>query len=167
MRKNKLAFLWYVIPMLLVLGLIVFAATRPKPGELVASQGNKHLKTAEEQHDPYNTSPPTSGPHLGGKANWGVHETQIQDELQIHNLEDGGVIVHYDPSKVDAAGIQTLTDIVKGYSEKVNLEPYANLETPIVLTAWTRIDRLPALDEQRIKDFINAYKGIDHHVAGG
>ena len=50
---------------------------------------------------------------------------------------------------------------------KVILEPYANLETPIVLTAWTRIDKLPSLDEQRIKEFISAYKGIDHHVAGG
>ncbi len=167
MRKNKLTVLWYVIPALFIVGLIVFAATRPRPGESIVSQGNKHLKTAEEQHDPYNTSPPTSGPHMSGKADWGVHETQIQDELQIHNLEDGGIIVHYDPAKVDEAIIKTLTDLVGTYKEKVILEPYASLETPIVLTAWTRIDKLLSLDEQRIKEFINAYKGIDHHVAGG
>lgn len=167
MRKSKFTVLWYVIPILLVVGLIVFAAMRPKPGEPVGSQGNRHLKSAEEQHDPYSTTPPTSGPHLGGKADWGVHERQIQDELQIHNLEDGGVIVHYDLSKVDEATIQALARIVNNYKDKVILEPYANLETPIVLTAWARIDKLSALDEQRVKDFINAYKGIDHHVAGG
>lgn len=167
MRKNTLTILWYVIPAVIVLGLLVLVATRPHPGEPVVSQGNKHLKSSDEQHVAYNTRPPTSGPHMGGKANWGVHETQIQDELQIHNLEDGGVIVHYDPVKVGETTIQTLTGIVNNYKDKVILEPYADLETSIVLTAWTRIDKLPAFDEQRIKDFINAYKGIDHHVAGG
>lgn len=166
MRKNKLAKLWYVIPILLVIGLIIFAATRPKPGESITSQGNQHLQSADEQHVAYNTTPPTSGPHVGGKADWGVHTEQIQNELQIHNLEDGGVIVHYDPEQVDETTIQTLTDIVNSYRDKVILEPYADLETPIVLTAWTRMDKLTTLDEQRVKDFINAYKGIDHHVAG-
>lgn len=167
MRKSKFAILWYIVPAIVVVGFFVMLAARPRPGESVASQGNKHLKSAEEQHESYNTTPPTSGPHIGGKANWGVHDTQIPDELQVHNLEDGGVIVHYDPAQVDETTIQTLAGIVSGYNEKVILEPYANLETPIVLTAWTRIDKLSTLDEQRIKDFINAYKGIDHHVAGG
>jgi hypothetical protein len=150
-----------------VIGLIVFAGTRPRPGESVASQGNRHLKTVDEQHEPYNTTPPTSGPHLGGRASWGVHTEQIQDELQVHNLEDGGVIVHYDPAKVDEMTIQFLRTIVNNYKDKVILEPYSGLETLIILTAWTRIDKLPDLDEQRMKDFINAYRGIDHHVAGG
>ncbi len=166
MKSTKLDYLWFVIPIVFVIALISFISTRPTPGESIANQGNKHLKTPEEQHDAYNTKPPTSGPHLNEKARWGVHIEQIDDELQIHNLEDGGVIVHYDPTQVDETTIQTLTDIVENENESVILEPYADLETPIVLTAWMHIDKLTTLDEQRIKDFISAYKGVDHHVKG-
>ena len=44
-------------------------------------------------HVPYNSNPPTSGPHVGNLANWGVHFQPIPDELQVHNLEDKGVVI--------------------------------------------------------------------------
>ncbi len=166
MKKNKRIVLWCSIPISFLVLLIVFAATRERPGELIVNQGNRHLQSADEQHEVYQTHPPTSGSHLEAKASWGIHTEQIPDELQIHNLEDGGVIIHYDPAQVDEEAIQSLTRIVHNYKDKVILEPYANLETPVVLTAWTRIDKLSILDEERITDFINAYKGIDHHVPG-
>ena len=31
-------------------------------------------------------------------------------------------------------------------------------------TAWTRIETLSAFDEKRIRRFIEAYRGIDHHT---
>ena len=34
---------------------------------------------------------------------------------------------------------------------------------PIVLTAWGRQDRMAAVDEARIRKFIDEYVGIDHH----
>ena len=44
---------------------------------------------------PYNSEPPTSGPHLPYIAPWGIHTRPIPNELQVHNLEDGGVMVQY------------------------------------------------------------------------
>lgn len=162
MKKRSLRLILWAIPVILVL-IIIFAATRPRPGESVADIGNQHLTSIEQEHVSYNTSPPTSGPHLNQKAAWGVSEEQIVDELQVHNLEDGGVIIHYDPEKVDDATKTNLANIVNGYSDKVILEPYADLETAIVLTAWTKIDKLQAFDEDEITSFIAAYRGIDHH----
>ncbi|OGH67999.1 MAG: hypothetical protein A3C15_03000 [Candidatus Magasanikbacteria bacterium RIFCSPHIGHO2_02_FULL_50_9b] len=161
---------WLVIllPAALVVILIVWAATRPRPGESVANQGNRHLTSPTEAHDPYNSKPPTSGPHTG-KAPWGTTDTQIPDEIQVHNLEDGGVIVHYDPAQVATSTVDQLTGIVQPLyvkGRRVILEPYAGLETPIVLTAWTRMEKLPTLDEEKIKQFITAYEGTDHHVRG-
>lgn len=154
-------------------------ATKPQPGQFVADLGNRHLQTASDAHDPYNSLPPASGPHLNEKAKWGISDTPIIDELQIHNLEDGGVMVQYNctPNKdaqadatksaeqTDACKqlIAQLTDIVKKYSDKVVLAPYPKLDTKIALTAWTRIDKFNDFDRERIKKFINAFRGIDHH----
>lgn len=141
------------------------AATRPKPGEAIADLGNEHIESVEAPHAPYNSVPPTSGPHVDGKAEAEVHDEQIPDELQLHNLEDGGVIGHYDPARVASSTIEELASLVKDYREDVLLEPYTepSLPTPIVLTAWGKIDKLETFDRERIKQFINAYRGIDHH----
>lgn len=163
MRKKYWYHALWLLPLVGIVVLIVWSETRPKPGESVADQGNQHLTSLTEQHVEYNTTPPTSGPHLNQKAPWGVSDARLSDELQVHNLEDGGVIVHYDPEKVDDTTKASLANIVNGYPDKVILEPYAGLETPIILTAWTKIDKLQAFDEKEITSFIAAYRGIDHH----
>jgi hypothetical protein len=53
------------------------------------------------------------------------------------------------------------------YPDRVILAPYPGLDRCIALTAWTRIDKLDELDERRVVRFIEAYRGIDHHVGGG
>jgi hypothetical protein len=37
------------------------------------------------------------------------------------------------------------------------------MKSRIALTAWTRIDTMDRLDESRVRRFIDAYRGIDHH----
>lgn len=161
--------LWAVIPVLVVVGLIIWLGVRPRPGQKIANQGNRHLDTVTDTHEPYNSKPPTSGPHVGSKASWGIATAQIPDELQVHNLEDGGVIVHYDPAQAATSTVQELELIIRPYFNKgknIVLEPYADMDAPIVLTAWTRILSLPSVDKNAIEAFITAYVGIDHHVLG-
>src|SRR5262249_2246182 len=45
-------------------GWLYARARGPIPGEFVPSLGNDHIPTAETPHVPYNSDPPTSGPHL-------------------------------------------------------------------------------------------------------
>ena len=143
--------------------LLLWAMLAPQPGEYVASQGNAHVTEAQMGQFTYNTSPPTSGPHLGSLARWGVHSEPIPNELQVHNLEDGGVIVSYDCPEGCSELVAQLEEIVEHYGEGVILAPYPDMDTPIALTAWQRIDRLEEFDEERIERFIHAYRGDDHH----
>lgn len=147
------AFVWIMIRFFYV----------PPPGETVADMGNRHLTSTTDPHEAYNTIPPTSGPHVGGIARWGIHREQIPDEQQIHNLEDGGVIIHYDPTRTDPETVARMESMTRAEGEHVILEPYAGLSHPIVLTAWARIYRLDAFDEDGMRTFISRYKGIDHH----
>jgi Protein of unknown function (DUF3105) len=132
------------------------------PGKEIPSLGNLHIKNATDPHVPYNSVPPTSGPHLPYIAPWGVSKIPIADELQVHNLEDGGVMIQYSCTNCDAL-IDRLEKLAVKYN-KVIVAPYPKMKTPIALTAWARIDTMDRYDEARIERFIKAYMGIDHHV---
>src|SRR5213592_2834325 len=144
-----------------VVGYFAYRAAANLPGVLMPDQGNLHIPTADSPHEPYNSDPPTSGPHLPYIAPWGVHTRPIQPELQVHNLEDGGVVVQYNCECPELA--EQLKKVVQGYDKYVILAPYPSMKTRIALTAWTRIDTFDDFDERRIRRFINAYRGIDHH----
>jgi len=134
---------------------------RPKPGTYVPSQGNAHV-ASEPAAFRYASDPPTSGPHSGGTVSWGIHDRPIPKGLQVHNLEDGGVLVQYNCTDCDDL-ISKLKDIVRRYPDKVILAPYPGVKTRIALTAWSYIDAFDQLDEPRILRFIEAHRGIDHH----
>jgi hypothetical protein len=136
--------------------------------------GNNHVNSIEAPHMPYNSKPPTSGPHLPNIARWGIYDQQIPNELQVHNLEDGGVMIQYDCKNCDdvIAKLEALgkdyykeadADKAKGRYKHVIVAPYKGIGTLIALTAWGKIDKLDAYDEARIKRFVDAYVGIDHH----
>lgn len=158
------------------------------PGRAVPTLGNEHVPSPSTPHVAYNTSPPTSGPHLQWVAKWGVHKTPILRELQVHNLEDGGVLVQYrcDASCPDL--VAKFEALAARYHEKAEAErakvspllkkpdepvrsrydhlivaPYPDMEKTIALTAWGRIDTLDRYDEARITRFIETYIGVDHH----
>ena len=76
-------------------GYFTYRAVAYLPGTPMPDLGNLHILTPEEPHTPYNSEPPTSGPHLPYLAPWGIHTEPISKELQVHNLEDGGVMVQY------------------------------------------------------------------------
>jgi len=171
-----------VITVILValIGALVFQEiTRERPGIGLADLGNLHVDL-DGEHDPYNSSPPTSGPHYGGgiaKAN--IYGNQQTDLLQVHSLEDGHVIIQYD-CEGESDGclelVRQLTTVAEraiADEKQVLLAPYTPILHPttgdsqqIALTAWTRIDVFDDFDEERIENFINAYEGIDHHVRG-
>lgn len=116
-------------------------------------------------HPPYNSDPPTSGPHAPGLARWGVYTEPVPKELQVHNLEDGGVVVQYSCQDCPDL-VKQLTTIAERY-DHVILAPYPGLDRKIALTAWGRIDKFDEFNEARIVKFIKAHIGIDHHGAGG
>ena len=95
-QRRRLGWAAAAVALLVVVGTggwLYARARGPIPGEFVPSLGNDHIPTSETPHVAYNSDPPTSGPHLPYIAPWGVHARPIAKELQVHNLEDGGVVV--------------------------------------------------------------------------
>lgn len=160
-RQRRVAGVVIIVLVAGTVGYFAYRAAASLPGISAPDQGNRHIQSASEPHEPYNTDPPTSGPHLPYLAPWGVHTRPIPLELQVHNLEDGGVVVQYSCQCPEV--VEQLEAIVRGYDRQVVLAPYPSMKHKIALTAWTRIDTLDRLDEGRVRRFIEAYRGIDHH----
>jgi hypothetical protein len=145
----------------IIVGWFAYRAQADLPGQKFPDQGNLHVQTVSDPHEAYNSTPPTSGPHLPYIAPWGIHNRPIPNELQVHNLEDGGVVIQYNCDCPDV--VEKLTAIARKYPTQVVLAPYPTMPSRIALTAWTRLETLDQPDEGRIERFIRAYRGIDHH----
>jgi len=133
------------------------------PGIRVESQGQTHID-AGQSHPSYSSIPATSGWHYVqplAPVRWGVHDEIVDDEYRVHNLEHGGIGIHYDCPDGCPEIVQQLIEIVeRGRDEglKIFLSPYPGMEATIALTAWTFIDRLDVFDEARVTDFINSHE---------
>jgi hypothetical protein len=157
---------------------VVAAAAAPspapdqKPGQEFPSLGNAHIQRLGEAHVPYNSDPPTSGPHMPAIAPWGMYDQPIPKEYQVHNLEDGGVLLQYSCPKGCPDLMKKLQALFVKYKKRADTEkkylhlviaPYPQMDSRLALTAWTRLEKLDDFDEPRVDRFIEAYVGIDHH----
>lgn len=129
-----------------------------RPGDEVEDLGNSHVEIGTVVED-YNTTPPTSGNHYPTWSEWGMFTTPIRNEIQVHNLEHGGVMIQYNPNISDEV-LSQLVEVVRelgSIHRKLALAPYPNLDKEIALTAWTRIDKFDGFDAERIRAFVNEY----------
>ncbi|MFB6285176.1 MAG: DUF3105 domain-containing protein [Candidatus Bipolaricaulia bacterium] len=138
-----------------------------RPGKETPNQGASIIEPGED-HAAYATTPPTSGPHYVIPADWGIHGQPIQDEVQLRNIAGGGVMIQYKPALSEDAQAK-LRKLVRSLRQdegqcRLVLAPYKGLESSIALTAWTRIDKLSSYDEERIRDFVQAFIGSGPEV---
>ncbi len=145
------------------------------PWVTIDSIGNDHIEAVDQPHIPYNSSPPSSGPHLGNLVSWDEHDTELPPELYVHNLEDGGIALTYNcPDGCDDV-TATLRAVMADYADDhVLLFPYGDIiDTRGVArtgaaVAWGRIyyfdDFSNPGTEDELRDFIDAFEGIDNHV---
>lgn len=128
-------------------------------GTAVALLDAKHIDP-NELHIPYNSVPPTSGAHYFTPASWGIYGEPINDELVVHNLEHGGVVISH--NLIDSAQITLLTEFVggqPGYPGCLMVRPYETIaEGSISLTAWGWIQEFDTLDKAGMQLFIDSHK---------
>lgn len=123
-----------------------------------------YIESPWEEHAPYNSHPPTSGPRLRSLASWGKHELPVPPELAAHNLEHGGVTVQYNCPRGCPNLVARLEALAAPYA-RVLVAPYPWMDARIALAAWGRIQTLDEADEDRIVSFLEAWEGQDHHAA--
>ena len=134
-----------------------------EPGRAVPLQGNDHLQSPGSPHTPYQSLPPTSGPHVPWLAPWGMHRIPVLWEVQVHNLEDGGIIIHYRCDRPCPETMTVLEHLLTEYPTQVLVTPEPSLSSAFALTAWGRIATIESWDEGVVRRFIEAYRGQDHH----
>lgn len=141
------------------------------PGVEFANQGNLHLVDATDAHAEYNSSPASSGPHVGGGFPTGIQDTAVPEEMFVHTLEDGGVVFAYDcPDECDDLVTQ-LTELAEQGEPRL-LTPYSGIENEGVnyraaAVVWTRVFYFDELDDAtrgELETFIDIYSGVDHHA---
>ncbi len=169
-RRRLTLAAWVAAGLVLVgaLGYLVWKELQPEPeyGERIPIQGTEHIEVGQ-QHEPYNSDPPTSGPHYAEPAEAGFYEEAPADEALVHNLEHGHVIIWYNCTPLDAAGCESLKqDIQRVMAQagrspltgtpKVEAVPRPGMETLLAVTSWGRLDRLDRFDANRILNFIRA-----------
>ena len=140
------------------------------PGTRYPTQGRDHIAEGDT-HPVYNSYPATSGWHystamgdtfdydedLLAPALWGVYEEELLDEILVHNLEHGGIRIHYNCPE----GCPDLVDQLKAMTKlgrKIIISPYSLMNSRIALVAWNYLDTFDEFDEMRIREFIAVHE---------
>ncbi|MDQ3700453.1 MAG: DUF3105 domain-containing protein [Chloroflexota bacterium] len=147
--------------LVVALGLLIYWLARPEPGpqaQILPIQGRVHIARGAT-HPAYNSTPPTSGWHYADAvAPPGISAQQIPDEVQVHNLEHGEIMIQYSCPQGCPEMVSALEAIVRTYPKKVVLAPYAGLSSPIALTSWGKLVYLDQVDEAYIRRYIATNK---------
>ena len=157
------------IAVLVVVGNFLWNLVRPKPGQSVQLLARTHIDVGAA-HEPYNSDPPTSGPHYAQPATGGFYDAALPDETLVHNLEHGYVVIWYKCSSPDDAQCQALKAQIKDVMnragpvvittgvKKLIAVPRPKMDAVIALTSWGRIDKLSSFTESEVMEFINDFR---------
>jgi hypothetical protein len=123
--------------------------------------GRTHIGEGETVK--YNSNPPTSGPHLPTWERYGIKTKPVNDELLVHSLEHGYVIMSYNCAKLSKDQCSALQKQLKEVTDekrtwKVIVIPRPNLDTTVALTAWTYLDKMDSFDKARALAFIDEFR---------
>ncbi len=140
----------------------------PVVGQVLTNPDNGGLHVAAGSYvNSYTESPATSGAHwfapntparIPSPARWGEYNFVIPDEVLVHNLEHGGIGIHYNCPEGCEQLVGQLSGLVPRNPSQFILSPYTDMPARIAITAWRHSLYLDAFDEAAIRSFINDHK---------
>ncbi len=104
----------------------------------------------------YPTLPPSGGDHNIVPQQCAVYTEPIAPERAVHSIEHGAVWITYQPS-LPKDQVEDLAKKVQG-DPYMLMSPLAEQESPIVLTSWGRSLSVPTAGDDRVDDFVSAYR---------
>ncbi len=109
----------------------------------------------------YSTVPPTSGQHWGEWSDCGFYYHPLPDEMLVHNLEHGNIIVSYNlTDDADIAALRTAVEAIPLAKEFAIVRRYHEIpEGMVAITTWGVLDRMIGVDSERIARFFADYPG--------
>lgn len=156
------------IAVVALFGFLIWDAVQPAAGESVPIMANSEAHVPEGQDPgPFNSDPPTSGPHYAGEFDAGFYE-EPSSETRVpypegylgHNLEHGYVIYWYNCGLLDESECTELKDQIKtsmadNGRTKLIAFPRASLVVPVVMTSWGQMQRFNTFDEDQARKFVS------------
>ena len=135
--------------------LLVAAVNRPA---VVAPQGVRDIAVGEASHVEgdvtYETTPGAGGPHSGAWQNCGVYTEPVAEENAVHSMEHGAVWLSYRPD-LDQAQVQRLAEL--GGQDYVVVSPLADVQAPVVATAWGKQLTVDSADDPALEAFVRSF----------
>ncbi len=129
-----------------------------------------HVET--DASTPWNSNPPTSGPHFGIWARWGTYTEPIPRGYLVHSLEHGAVVLSYRCANRDgcpmihdrlAAFVRGLPPepacVAEGLRRRIILTPDPLLDTLVAGAAWGFSYRADCVDEGSLETFVLSLTG--------
>lgn len=166
-KQNSTAVVALFVIAVVAAGALVYNATRPKIAPALAerlerypSEGANHVPTG--QRVSYKTEPPNSGPHYAQWAPPGFYDRPLPDELLVHNLEHGHIIIHYRPDALTPQIESEILTLTRNHTHNwaaVLAVPRPGMEHPFILAAWRHLLRLDEFDRELVDLFIDAFIG--------
>lgn len=126
--------------------------SKPLMGEKMADEGAGHVDS-NDTHPAYKSNPPTSGSHWVGVAGPGIKDEAVPDELILHSMEHGAVVVWY-KEDLEQSEVDKIKEAFNNSSGKKIMLPRNNLDVPVALTSWGYLLKLESVDVNIIKEFI-------------
>jgi hypothetical protein len=83
----------------------------------------------------WNSNPPTSGPHFQQWAVWNFYDSPVPLTMSTHNLEHGGIVIHYGPD-VPRAEVEKLRQFYTDDPNAMLVVPLQSAGNKIILSAW-------------------------------
>ncbi len=169
-KKMKYSLIWggIAVSVLTLIGFLAWRASRPSIGESIPVMANSEDHVSEgSDPGPYNSNPPTSGPHYGQEYDAGFYDL-TSPEAQVpypegylgHNLEHGYVIYWYNCDLLDASDCDDLkaqiqNSMTKNLSTKLIAFPSSSIGVPVVMTSWGQMQRFEDFDEDLAGKFVS------------
>jgi hypothetical protein len=125
---------------------------------------NSHAVTDPNGKSPqWTTDPPTSGPHYGVAAIFGIYEDELQLARVVHNLEHGGVYILYG-DEVPEETVEQLRAFYDGRQAGTIMAPLDRLGDEFALGAWVfegdvdngYLAKCKTFDEDAVSSFFGA-----------
>jgi hypothetical protein len=113
----------------------------------------------------WNTDPPTSGPHYGIAAVFGIYDEPLETARVLHNLEHGGIFILYGDD-VPEETVGELRAFYDGHQTGTVVAPLPSLNKQFALGAWVSdgeggngyLAKCSEFDEGAVSTFFRAFQ---------
>jgi hypothetical protein len=162
-----------VVAVAAVVGLIAFLSSRDSapvsrtpsgPGQVFADQGAARLEPGQRPRQPYNSDPPTSGPHAPAPVT--RDRTRLSNDQVLTALAAGNVVLFYGTPQPPPALRSLAGDEAGPFDPSLAQTGQAVILAPrpgtsgVVAAAWRHLLRAPSPTDAALRQFVDAWLGV-------